>query len=123
MCPVEQELAKNKRVREQVENVRERQGYRANLKNDLLIAYFDIILEHHEAIGVLIEKNLVGSGFALVRPTTETFYRALWVNACATQAQLTQMREDDKFEFPKDMMEKIDAAYLTQGFFQGVKRA
>lgn len=114
-------LARDTEIRKQIVKLRERQGYPSNQRNDLLLAYFDIIIEHHEAIGVLIEKDLVGSGFALVRVVSETLYRALWVNACATSPQLDQLWKDDAFTFPRDTMARIDAAYLTKGTFQNVK--
>jgi hypothetical protein len=120
---INQELSRNRQVRNQIEIARERQGYPANEQNGALIAYFDIIIEHHDAIGVLIERNLIGSSFALVRPVEETFYRALWVNACATSAQISQLVKDDGFKFPADMMEKVDTAYATQDFFQELKRS
>ena len=123
MTAIEQELARNMHIRERIENARERNGYVANQRNDLLMAYLDIIIEHHEAIGVLIEYNLVGSGFALVRVINETFYRALWVNGCATSVELGQLWKDDDFSFPSNMMQKIDQAYGTQDFFQIIKKA
>jgi hypothetical protein len=39
----EQEIARNKKIRERVEKVRERSGYSASQKNDAMMAYFDII--------------------------------------------------------------------------------
>jgi hypothetical protein len=124
MARIDQELSQNRRVRNQVEHTHERQVYPLSEKNDALIAYFDIMLEHHDAIGVLIEGNLIGSSFALVRPFEETFYRALWVNACATPAQISQLLRDDQFKFPGTdiMTQKIDAAYATQNFFQELRR-
>jgi hypothetical protein len=122
MGGIEQELSRNRQVRNQVERARERRSYPASQKNDALMAYFDIILEHYDAIGVLIERNLIGSSFALVRPAAETLFRALWVNASATTAQINQLLRDDEFEFPRDMMEKVDVAYATQDFFQRFKR-
>lgn len=123
MRPIDQELARNEVIRGQIEDARERRGYPASERNDLLMAYFDIILEHHEAIGVLIKNNLLGSGFALLRPAAETLFRALWVNACATPAEIRQVIADDTFKFPMDMIDRIDSAYSKEGFFRFFKRA
>ncbi|TSA41239.1 MAG: hypothetical protein D4R57_00835 [Verrucomicrobiales bacterium] len=119
---IEQELSRNRHVRNQVERASELCGHPQSEKINAIMAYFDIILEHHDAIGVLIERNLIGSSFALVRPLEETFYRALWVNVCATPSQISQLLRDDTFKFPTDMMEKIDTACATQDFFQELKR-
>ena len=122
MDQINEEISRSIQINQQLAGMRQRHSYPQNHKNDLLMAYFDIISEHHEAISLLIKQNLIGSGFALVRPIAETLYRAAWVNACATIPQLARLVIDDKFDFPKDMIEKIDAAYSTQGFFQNLKR-
>jgi hypothetical protein len=122
MIQISEEISRSAQINQRLTEMRERHGYPQNHKNDLLMAYFDIIAEHHQAIGLLIKENLIGSSFAFVRPIAETLYRAAWVNACATKQQLEQIFVDDDFDFPKDMMEKIDTAYSTQDFFQNLKR-
>ncbi|MGO8838161.1 MAG: DUF6988 family protein [Limisphaerales bacterium] len=123
MNNVEQELLRNERIRDKVTSLREGLGFKTTeRKIYLLTAYFDTVIEHHAAIDLLIKNNLFGSGFALLRPIAETLYRAAWVNACATPQQLEQLVTDDKFEFPKDMMEKIDTAYATGDFFKNMKK-
>jgi hypothetical protein len=117
------ELARNKEIRSRVETSRESVRILQSEKIDLLMAYFDIILEHHHSIAVLIEHNHAGSAFALVRPSADTLFRALWVNACATPAQISEILRNDAFAFPRDMMASIDTAYATQSFFQSFKRA
>ncbi len=103
-----------------------REGLGINLgerKIYLLAAYLDIVIEHHAAIDLLVKNERFGSAFALLRPVAETIYRSAWVNACATSQQLDQLVEDDNFDFPKlkNMMEKVDLTYSTDGFFQNVK--
>lgn len=124
MGKVDQELLRNEQIRDKVTSLREGLGFNiAEKKIYLLTAYFDTVIEHHAAIDLLIKANLSGSGFALLRPIAETLYRAAWVNACATPQQLEQLVTDDKFEFPKDMIEKTDAAYGTGDFFKNMKKA
>lgn len=122
MNQVSEEISQSSRVNERLAEMRERHGYPQNHKNDQMMAYFDIISEHHQAISLLVKENLIGSSFALVRPIAETLYRAAWVNACASPQQLKQIVSDDDFDFPKDMMQQIDAAYSTQSFFRNLKR-
>jgi Family of unknown function (DUF6988) len=121
MNEIDREILRSSRINQQIAELRERHGYLQNRKNDLLMAYFDIISEHHKAIGLLIKENLVGSSFALVRPIAETLYRAAWVNACATAQELERLFVDDNFHFPPDMIEKIDTAYSAGDFFKHLK--
>jgi hypothetical protein len=123
MSPVMAELARNKELRVRVENAREAIRLAPAEKTDLLMAYFDIILEHHHAVALLISHSLHGSAFALLRSTTDTLFRALWANGCATPAQINQILTDDAFVFPRDMQASIDKAYSTQSFFQTFKRS
>jgi hypothetical protein len=123
MNKVELELLRNKEIRDKITTIQVGLGF--NLKEEkvyLLTAYFDIAIEHHSAIDLLIKESLFGSACALVRPIAETVYRAAWVNACASPQQLKQLVADDSFEFPTDMMERTDAVYATDGFFKTIKK-
>src|SRR5437763_799607 len=108
MNTVQAELARSKDSREKVEQSRGAVRLPQNEKTDLLMAYFDIVLEHHHAICLLTEHNLYGSASALLRSPVEALFRALWANACATPAQMIQILRDDEFSFPRDMMASID---------------
>ena len=123
MGKIEQELLRNKRIRDKIVNLREGLGFSISEKKIyLLTSYFSIAIEHHAAIDLLIEERYYGSGFALLRSLAETFYRAAWVNACATSQQLERLVTEDNFEFPKDMMEKTDTAYASGDFFKNIRR-
>jgi hypothetical protein len=123
MEKVEQELLRNGKIRDKINELREGLGFDLSKKKIyLLTAYFDIVIEHHAAIELLIKEGLFGSAFALVRTVAETVYRAAWVNACASPQQLEQLVANDDFEFPKDMMEKTDVAYATEDFFKNIKK-
>jgi hypothetical protein len=71
----------------------------------------------------LIEHQLRGSAFALVRALYEPLYRAHWVNACATERQIEKIIQGKNI-FPnmKTMVEEIDHKYDTDDFWQVVKK-
>ncbi|MCX6902595.1 MAG: hypothetical protein NTW03_03795 [Verrucomicrobia bacterium] len=123
MNEIDEEVSRSAQINRRLAEMRERQGYPQNSKNDLLMAYFDIVSEHHEAAYLLIREKLFGSGFVLVRPMMETLLRAAWVNACATNQQQAQLAIDDSFHFPKmhELVKQIDDAYSTETFFQTLK--
>lgn len=122
MNQIDKEISRSLQINQQIAEMLQ-MGCPQSHKNDLLMAYFDIIFEHHEAVCLLIKEKLVGSGFVLVRPIMETFLRFAWVNACATAQQQAQLLVDDNFKFPKmdRMVKEIDAAYSVETFFQTLK--
>jgi len=92
-------------------------------RQTLLVAYFDICMEHIQSIQLLIKNKLFGSAFALVRPFYETYYRALWMLKFATEEQVEGIRTN-KFNFP-DMGTKIkelDTIYTGTDFFLLLKQ-
>ena len=91
--------------------------------NNLLAAYADIALEHHQSIYLLVDRKLCGSAFTLVRPLFETFFRAYWVYGCATKKQVHEIYNNDHFHFPKtdDMAQSIDEKYASDTFFSTLR--
>jgi hypothetical protein len=89
------------------------------------MAYVDIVLEHHEAIYLLIKCKLYGSAFALMRSLFETTFRALWINKCATQDKIEEVASRDNAKFPcvAQMVASIDHSYSTDSFFRSIKTA
>ena len=65
-------------------------------KNNLLMALFDISLEHAKSILILIENGKFGSAYALARPLVESFLRGAWIQNCATDAEVTRLSDKDK---------------------------
>ena len=93
----------------------------------LFLAYFDIDSEHVQSLHLLISKELNGSAFSLVRTIYETFFRALWVNAYATDEELEKIRNDD-FNFMQDKgsmgskIESLDDYYTGNDYFKDLKQ-
>lgn len=50
------------------------------------------IIEHHEAMLLLIRNDKIGSSFALIRSIVEGVYRGMWMNFCATECRNTGIR-------------------------------
>ncbi len=89
----------------------------ASDRNRLAAACFHQALEHHEAILVLVRRRLFGSVMALVRPMFEIYIRGIWLNVCASDADLVK--------FQKGNLEREFAALITdieshEGYSVGV---
>lgn len=97
--------------------------YPTDPKSQILHAYHSIMAEHHDAIWLLIQKDLNGSAFALVRSFYEALYRTHWIIGCASAKQIDEVLKD-KDIFPKmyEMVENIDAAFGIGNFFQNIKK-
>ena len=75
-------------------------GYLDTLRNVLVIAFIDQVLEHHEAMILLVRAGKTGSAFSLARSIFESSLRGLWFGLCATDAQLQFFEQND--ELPDD---------------------
>lgn len=58
----------------------------------LAIGCFDVAIEHQAAIAFLISASIHGSAFALLRVLAESLVRGLWLQACATDAELAKFK-------------------------------
>src|ERR1019366_6928229 len=74
-----------------------------------VIGFISILVEHQEAFLLLVMREMFGSAFALGRPIVEGMYRALWLNVCATDAELKRFNEKDEIDLTlAQMAEAID---------------
>jgi hypothetical protein len=85
----------------------------------LVGAYLDTVIEHHESVTMLVRTCRYGSAFALARPIYEATLRGCWVNACASEEEVRQLRSADHHEtiIPRfgDLLSKLAVAYkLTE---------
>jgi len=96
-----------------------RHGYPDDLRSVIVMGTLTQIIEHHEAMLLLIRSNKIGSAFALVRSIVECVYRGLWINFCATDGQIQDFERDDRLPVNMtEMAQAIDAKYQAQGFFE-----
>lgn len=88
-----------------------------------VIGFISIVIEHHEAVLLLIMREMVGSAFALGRPVVEGMYRGLWLNICATDAEVQRFIDRDEIRLTfGEIAAAIDPAHNTGDFFQDFKR-
>jgi hypothetical protein len=106
-------------IRKRLWDLLERHAYPDDERSVWVAGCIAVALEHHEAISLLINRQLTGSAFALVRPMVETVVRAHWINAVANDDQVAQARED-KNVFPSmsKMGEAVGKAYGDDELFQ-----
>jgi hypothetical protein len=116
-------IEKGKDIKLKISEMVKKYHYPEGNKNFILLGYYSILVEHHDAIHLLIQNELYGSAFALVRALYEPLFRAHWVGACATTMQIDKIIEG-KDIFPKmeDMVEEMDRVYGTGDFWQKIKR-
>ena len=115
-------IDKGRNLKLQIRKMVIKHDYPKGNKNLILLGYHSIMVEHHDSIHLLIQNKLYGSAFALVRAFYEPLYRALWVNACAKDNQISKiMKGKDAFPKMKEMVEQIDNAYRTDDFWQRIK--
>ena len=48
----------------------------------------DTVIEHHVGVARLVQSNIYGTAFALVRVIFDAFVRGVWINRCATKDQI-----------------------------------
>jgi hypothetical protein len=89
----------------------------ASDRNRLSAACFHQALEHHEAIILLVRRNLNGSAFALVRPMFEIYIRAIWLRLCASEIDLGRFQ---KGKLEKEFAELITDIESHEGYNIGV---
>lgn len=115
-------IDKGRNLKRKIGGMVTKHGYPNGNKNRILLGYHIIMVEHHDAIHLLIQNKLYGSAFALVRALYEPLYRAHWVNACATDNQIDKIiKGKNVFPKMKEMAEEIDNAYGTDDFWQMIK--
>jgi len=98
-------------------------GYPDDLRTVMVIGFVDQIIEHHEAMLLLIRAGKVGSAFSLARSVVEGMYRGLWVNFVATDAEVARFERNDEIGLSMTLLaESIDAAYHARGFYVDLKQ-
>lgn len=98
-------------------------GYPDDLRTVMVIGFIDQIIEHHEAMLLLIRADKVGSAFALARSAVEGMYRGLWINFAATDTQVEWFERNDEIGLSMTQLaQSIDAAYHAGNFYEDLKR-
>ena len=89
-------------------------------KTRVAAACLDMALEHQKAIVLLIANKLYGSAFALARIIFEAYVRGVWLNKCATDAEIEEYKNDKLNKSFASLIQDIEAC---EGFDEGVLSA
>ncbi len=71
-------------------------------------AMFYVALNHCDAIQILLQKRNFASADALARPMLETTIRSIWLNRVASEKQIQQCMDRDKFQSSWEMTEALE---------------
>jgi Family of unknown function (DUF6988) len=119
MSLIDELIARGAVIRTRLWDLLERHAYPDDTRSVWVAGSLAVALEHHEAISLLIERQLTGSAFALVRPMVDTIVRAHWINAVARDDQVEQARQDKNvFPFMSEMSEAVGKAYGADELFR-----
>jgi hypothetical protein len=107
----------------QVKRMLARYSYPDDARTVIVMGTITQMIEHHEAVLLLIRNDKVGSAFALARCVFEATYRGLWLNFCATEAQVDEFVKKDKLPLSlTEIAAAIDESYGAQGFFEEFRK-
>jgi hypothetical protein len=117
-----QHLNRVEGIMQQAKLILARHGYPDDSRTVIVIGTITQVIEHHEAILLLIRNDKLGSAFGLARSIVEGVYRGMWINFCATGAQIQEFERDDRLPVNMtEMAQAIDAKYQAQGFFEHLR--
>jgi len=83
------------------------------VRNRVSVSLYDLAMEHHGSIHILITNKHYGSAFSLLRPQLEAFIRGTWFNLCATDKQIESYKKDKE---PPKINSLISAIEKTPGY-------
>lgn len=120
---VHEEITRAARYGQQLETMLDGKEVTASTDRDLLIiGYRSLLLDYHVAIVMLLEKELYGSAFALLRPTVEAWVR-IHVAKMGTDETVLQLKNDTyRVDFSK-IGEQIDEAFELEFFEKTLNKA
>ena len=120
---VHEEITRAARYGQQLETMLDGKEVTASTDRDLLIiGYRSLLLDYHVAIVMLLEQELYGSAFALLRPTVEAWVR-IHVAKMGTDEIVLQLKNDTyRVDFSK-IGEQIDEAFELEFFEKTLNKA
>ena len=116
-------LAQCEKAMQSVKPILGKYGFPDDNRTLTVIGFISWLIEHHEAIVLLVVHEMPGSASALLRPVVEGSYRALWINLPASDEEVKRFNEKDAIDLTfGQIAEAIDAAYNMGNFFQDLKK-
>ena len=100
-----------------------RHSFPTDARTLTVIGFVSVLIEHQEAILLLVMHGMAGSASALARPIVEGAFRALWINLPATDEEVKRFNEKDKIDLEfGEIATALDKAYNgLDDFFQDFK--
>jgi len=92
-----------------IENIGSSITYKHSDRKSGSMSLLDLAHEHTKSIAVLMEKELYGSAYALLRSCIEGYFRGRWLLHCATDDQVTKFTTRDA-QWPKLTQQIIEVA-------------
>lgn len=83
----------------------------------IVAGLINLALEHEKAIGILVDRKLYGSVFALIRPLFEAYIRAAWLRYCADESDIEKFK---KGKLEKTIHSQIEEIEKVEGYDVGV---
>lgn len=74
----------------------------------LAIALFQLSIDHHLSIRLLIDNGMLPSAKALYRPQLEAYVRGLWIHLCAIKLQIDQFLNEGKIPSIGVMLNELE---------------
>jgi hypothetical protein len=78
----------------------------------LSLAYYRIVLEHHNAIARLLEIRLHASAFALARPLYEALIKGMWLGLIATEEVAERHARGKELDQVAPLIEQLQSTEL-----------
>ena len=69
---------------------------------------FFVSVNHCDALQLLVERQNYASAFALLRPTFENSFRAVWLNKCANESQVEKAIQKADWPPVRNLIESIE---------------
>ena len=83
--------------------------FKGAMKDAYALALLDLAHEHAKSITLLAEKDLIASGWALLRSCIEAYVRGCWLAHFATKSQIEKIRiGKDGWDSFVVMLQKLD---------------
>jgi hypothetical protein len=106
----------------QVNRIVSSHEYPGDARTVMVIGELSTIMAYHRSMLELIKSGAISSSRALARDIVQGMRYGLWMNACATQEQILRIQETDELPLTVlEAIEKINAAYNTDTFFESLK--
>lgn len=80
---------------------------RAGLRERLAAGSFDTVHEHHRSVGVLVEQQLYGSAFALLRPMFDGCINGMWLTYLANDSELDRFSNSQLTLEPAKVIKRL----------------